>query len=582
MKLSLKIPRPLDLHIFAAAPGLDMKLLSAISLRKQLWVLLSFLALTGILLGLIQWRLSASNDAVGKAFENKYVSTELANELRRSSDDLTRLARTYVVTGDPKWEQQYNEVLAIRSGTQARPLNYDHIYWDFRAADESVPSGVGETVSLTDLMKRSGFTDEEFSKLREAQQNSNDLVKTETIAMNMVKGLYQDDSGNFTKHAQPDLEKARTMMHDADYHRFKAKIMRPIDQFLSLLDARTSQSIEVAQAAARLWKITFVATALILFGTFALLLTLVFKRVLGAMESTVATAKLVAAGDLTSRFDTRGNDEIAQLATTMQLMNSGLSAIVAHVRRSSETIASGVEEIAAGNANLSQRTEEQAASLQQTAASMEEITAAVRNSADNARAASNRAAQASDVANKGGHLVQQVVSTMREITESSSKVAEIINVIEGIAFQTNILALNAAVEAARAGEQGRGFAVVAGEVRALAQRSASAAKEIKVLIGESSNRINVGSELVESTGQTIEQVVVVIKELTSMMSEVASTSEQQRQGVEEVNKAMVQMDEVTQQNAALVEQSATALHSVADQSRDLVGAVARFHLARVQ
>lgn len=557
-----------------------MQFLSGISLRKQLWLLLSILIIAAAFLGLVQWRLNAANNAVSRAFENKYQSTELANELRRSSDDLTRLARTYVVTGDPKWEKQYNEILAIRSGKQARPLNYDHIYWDFRAADESMPTGVGETISLTDMMKRAGFTDQEFEKLKEAQQNSNDLVKTETVAMNMVKGLYQDDAGNFTKHDTPNLEKARAMMHDADYHRFKAKIMRPIDQFLALLDTRTDSAIAAAQSAVQLWTIIFTATAALLFVLFALFLNMVFKRVIHAMEDAVATAKLVASGDLTSQFDTRGHDEIAQLATSLQQMNSGLSEIVVQVRHSSEMIAAATEEISNGNSNLSQRTEAQAASLEETAASMEQITAAVRNGADNAHAANNRAVEASDVASKGGQLVRQMVTTMHEITTSSAKVAEIINVIDGIAFQTNILALNAAVEAARAGEQGRGFAVVASEVRALAQRSASAAKEIKILIEASASRVSVGSNLVESAGQTIDKVVLAIKELATMMSEVASTSEQQRIGIEEVNKAVTKMDEATQQNAALVEQSASALHAVADQSRDLVDAVASFHLSR--
>jgi len=557
-----------------------MNFISAIPLRKQLWFLLSILLAAAVFLGFVQWRLNAANDAVSKAFENKYVSTELANELRRSSDDLTRLARTYVVTGDEKWEEQYNEILAIRSGKQARPLNYEHIYWDFRAAGESVPAGTGETIALLDLMKRAGFTDQEFAKLREAQQNSNDLVKTETIAMNMVKGLYQDSSGNFTKHDAPDLEKARAMMHDADYHRFKAKIMHPIDDFLTLLDTRTSNAITSAQADAWRWTVTFASTALLLFCVFAFLLNHIFKRVIRAIETAASTATLVASGDLTSQFDTRGRDEIAQLATSLQSMNSGLSEIVVQVRLSSEAIAAATDEIATGNSNLSQRTEAQAASLEETAASMQQMTSAVRTGADSARAANNRAVDASEVANKGGQLVQQMVATMHEISTSSAKVAEIISVIDGIAFQTNILALNAAVEAARAGEQGRGFAVVAGEVRALAQRSASAAKEIKTLIEESANRVRVGSDLVESTGQTIDKVVVAIKELATMMSDVASTSEQQRLGIEEVNKAVVQMDEATQQNAALVEQSASALHAVADQSRDLVDAVARFHLSR--
>jgi methyl-accepting chemotaxis protein len=257
-------------------------------------------------------------------------------------------------------------------------------------------------------------------------------------------------------------------------------------------------------------------------------------------------------------------------------MRRQLSGVVARIKTSAESISVAAGEIAQGNVDLSQRTEEQAASLEETAASMEELTSTVRLNTENALQASSLAASASDTAAEGGEVVDRVVSTMRDISDSSSKVAEIISVIEGIAFQTNILALNAAVEAARAGEQGRGFAVVAGEVRTLAQRSATAAREIKELIGSSVEHVNAGSSLVLDAGKTMDELVRSVKRVTDIMGEIASASNEQSTGIEQVNVAVGQMDEVTQQNAALVEQASAAAQAMAEQANSLRRAVAVF------
>ncbi|WP_207004954.1 methyl-accepting chemotaxis protein [Trinickia mobilis] len=558
-----------------------MFFLSNLSLRRQLWILLGLLAAATLVIAFCQWQLNAANASVADAFQSRYTSSLLAGELRRSSDDLTRLARTYVATGDSKWERQYDEVLAIRSGKQARPLNYDRIYWDFRAADEPVTTGTGETVSLIDLMKRAGFTDAEFAKLHEAEQNSNDLARTETVAMNLVKGLYPDDSGNFTKQGAPDMDKARMMMNDAEYHRNKAKIMHPIDELLGMLDARTESVIAAARATVQFWKIASVTVAIVMLVVFATAMTLVFKRVISGLDAAMSTADRVASGDLTSDFSASklmasGKDEIARVLAAVKSMNDGLARIVTQLRSGADAIATGSAQISAGNTDLSQRTEEQAASLGETASSMEELTSTVRQNADNAKKATALAHTASEIAERGGKVVGRVVDTMHDISKSSAKVAEIISVIEGIAFQTNILALNAAVEAARAGEQGRGFAVVAGEVRTLAQRSATAAKEIKELIGESVARVDSGSTLVEEAGHTIGEVVQSVKRVTDIMSEITAASEAQSAGIEQVNTAVTQMDEVTQQNAALVEEASAAAQSLDRQAQALREAVAVF------
>ena len=286
----------------------------------------------------------------------------------------------------------------------------------------------------------------------------------------------------------------------------------------------------------------------------------------------------ISNGNLTERITVGSKDEMGALTQGLIDMQRGLIRTIVTMRGGSESIASATKQIAAGNMDLSQRTEEQASSLEETASSMEELTSIVRQNADNARQASQLAGNASDIAVKGGEVVGRVIETMSGINDSSKKIADIIGVIEGIAFQTNILALNAAVEAARAGEQGRGFAVVAGEVRSLAQRSATAAKEIKELISDSVGRVENGTTLVAEAGDVIDEVVVAVKRVTDIMGEISSASEEQSAGIEQVNQAVTQMDEVTQQNAALVEEAAAAAQSLEEQAGVLREAVASFRL----
>ena len=295
----------------------------------------------------------------------------------------------------------------------------------------------------------------------------------------------------------------------------------------------------------------------------------------------VRTARHVSNGDLTSHIEVIRHDEIGELQQALYDMNEALIAIVGNVRGATDSIATCTKQIAAGNSDLSQRTEEQATSLQETASSMEEMTATVKQNADNAKQANQLAANASDVAIKGGQVVGEVVQTMASISDSSRKIVDIISVIEGIAFQTNILALNAAVEAARAGEQGRGFAVVAGEVRNLAQRSAAAAKEIKTLIGDSVNKVNTGSKLVDQAGATMSEIVTAVKRVTDIMSEISAASDEQSTGIEHVSQEITHMDETTQQNAALVEQAAAAAESMEEQANTLMEAVSMFKLNTV-
>ncbi|HHC0003702.1 TPA: methyl-accepting chemotaxis protein [Salmonella enterica] len=300
------------------------------------------------------------------------------------------------------------------------------------------------------------------------------------------------------------------------------------------------------------------------------------------MNRLIESIRHIASGDLVKRIDVEGSNEMGQLAENLRHMQSELMRTVGDVRNGANAIYSGASEIAMGNNDLSSRTEQQAASLEETAASMEQLTATVKQNAENARQASHLALSASETAQKGGKVVDNVVQTMRDIASSSQKIADIISVIDGIAFQTNILALNAAVEAARAGEQGRGFAVVAGEVRNLAQRSAQAAREIKSLIEDSVSRVDVGSTLVESAGETMDEIVNAVTRVTDIMGEIASASDEQSRGIDQVGLAVAEMDRVTQQNASLVEESAAAAAALEEQASRLTQAVAVFRIHQQQ
>ena len=355
-----------------------------------------------------------------------------------------------------------------------------------------------------------------------------------------------------------------------------------VDDLIKLQGELTKESSAEANAA-----VTAIKTAMWISAGIALLAALALAiwiirsvlRQLGADPAdAVALAQSVAAGDLSVRIDLRKGDTTSLMAQLKEMQTS-LSDVVSSVRGNSESVATASAQIAQGNQDLSQRTEEQASALEETAASMEQLSSTVKQNADNARQANQLALGASTVAIKGGEVVGQVVETMKGINDSSKKIADIIGVIDGIAFQTNILALNAAVEAARAGEQGRGFAVVASEVRSLAGRSAEAAKEIKSLISASVERVHQGTVLVDQAGVTMTEVVSSIKRVTDIMGEISAASTEQSQGVAQVGEAVGQMDEVTQQNAALVEESAAAAESLKNQAQQLVQAVAVFKLS---
>jgi methyl-accepting chemotaxis protein len=356
------------------------------------------------------------------------------------------------------------------------------------------------------------------------------------------------------------------------------KSIQEMNKLVDFQESRSKQIFETSSATnskMNFWLFVILASASLVGIYFAWTIT---KSITQPLHAALEVAEVVASGDLSSQVIVTGKDEISLLLNALKEMNDSLAKTVGQVRAGTETITVASREIASGNADLSSRTESQASSLEETASSMEELTSTVKQNADNARQANQLVISASGVAVKGGVVVGHVVDTMGSIKESSRKIVDIIGVIDGIAFQTNILALNAAVEAARAGEQGRGFAVVATEVRNLAQRSASAAREIKALISDSVDKVDQGSKLVDEAGKTMNEIVTSVQHVADIMSEITAASREQSTGIEQVNLAITQMDEMTQQNAALVEQAAAAAESMEEQAFELGQAVSVFKL----
>lgn len=652
----------------------------------------------------------------------RFQSYLLADELRQSSDDLTRLARTYVITGDAKYEAEYLDILAIRNGEKERPADYHRIYWDFHAAGRPVAPGSGATRALTDLMRDAGFTDDEFALLKQAQANSDGLVALEVQAMNAVKGVIVDAQGNYTVHNAPDMALARDLLHSPTYHGYKADIMMPVNQFLTAMEARFAARIAAlelkqAQATRAAMGAALMSLVMAVLATFVMIQQIlkpllairsVMKRLgdgenvsdipgisrkdefgdmaretakfrdrsfeamrltdevkktaeqarrlsdeqqkaakeamaLAAQEkqrmaeqvaenerASVFQAEVervverARAGDLSvrascdpsyeagQRIGNGLNTMLASIEDTFNMVGNALtqlaagnlsraiaadrsgrpgevlanaerarrnlSDLVARTRSGTDAVFSLVHEISDGAGELAHRTETNAATLEESSAALTELTASVKSAAEGA-------AQADQIVQKTRHRVEEsnavvteAVNAMSQIEASSRKIATIIDVIDDIAFQTNLLALNAGVEAARAGEAGRGFAVVASEVRALAQRSSEAAREINGLISQSGLQVTRGAELVGEAGETLRAIVEAVSDISQHVSMIAASAREQSTGISEISIAVTQLDQATQRNAAMVSETSASTAALSQQVIDLRDTVGRFRL----
>lgn len=666
------------------------------TISKVIFILCLLNLVSGVILVASFVSYQRAQGMLATAYQDQIKSYLLADELRQSSDDLTRLGRTYVVTGDARYEKQYFDILDIRNGKKPLPEEYHRIYWDFYTVDMQKPRPDMAPRSLEDRMKAAGFTEEEFGFLTEAQKNSDGLVNLEVRAMNAVKGKFLDENGEYSVTSAPDFELARTLVHSEEYHRFKADIMGPLDQFYIALETRTSTAIGDAEARSTfanevalagiafmllmsgltLWTIrgrvvkalARLKQAMITLSENDLDVTIpdtdrvdeigdmarsvrVFKnnalekvRLQSEAKTTADNANLAEAarqkneaaiqnqvsalvqaangGDFSKRLDVHGdqgfmsdlstgmNDLVgavdyglkevrlvtsamadgdlsrrmsgnysgafAELASDTNRMADKLSDLIGQIRGSSGSVQAATEEILQGTNDLAQRTEHQAGTVEKTVIAMDEVATTVRTNAASAARANELTSQTRIIADQGAEVMSETVQAMQGIQEASSKISEIVTMIDEIAFQTNLLALNAAVEAARAGESGKGFAVVATEVRTLAQRSSEASREIKLLIQSSGTQIGKGVDLVNRTGESLTQIVGQIQQIATLGEEIATASADQSIRLQEVSSAISDQGQSAQQNAAMVEETTAAVNSLETQARDLTGLVSLF------
>jgi methyl-accepting chemotaxis protein len=629
-------------------------------LARNFTVLVGFNCLCVALLGaafMYQSRVSSDLDA---AYETRYASYLLADEMRQSSDDLTRLVRTYAATGDSKYEEWYFDVLKMRNGEIARPQQPHRIYWDLILEKGQTPRPAGEVKPLLESMVAAGFAESEMDLLAQAKKRSDGLVNLEVRAMDAVKGITRDSSGNEVARGTPDLALAQQLLYSPEYHQEKASVMQPVDRFFDEIERRTATRIEENRTASDLADLMLIAVGALMIASVAAMAVILQRRVMTPLSRLEQCMTDLAAGELQTEVPMSDrSDEVGAMAKSLLFFKNAVSGMQSaeEAERQRQTIereraenderkardaaddhvvitglADGLANLAQGNLafrieteftpkarqlrddfnsaigqlqetiaavsgavggmradtdeisqaadDLSRRTEHQAASVEETAAALDEVTETVRKTAQSARRAADLTTKACASAEVSGKVVREAVASMTAIEESSAQIGQIIGVIDEIAFQTNLLALNAGVEAARAGEAGRGFAVVASEVRALAQRSAEAAKEIKELISVSGQQVEKGVDFVGQTGLSLEQMLAQVADIAGIVTEIAAAAEGQAAGLGQVNVAINQMDQVTQQNATMVEESTAACHSLAREAEQLSRLVSRFTLDR--
>ena len=497
-------------------------------------VIIAFL----IMLAAISYiRIHGLNDEISLIVKDRYPKTTIANNIKAQINEVSRnMLNVLIMTDDGQIKKEIANIEVVNASNTEAIANLNKIITDAKG-------------------------------------------KELLAAINGIRDKFLPAQNSFVKLVNEDKKDEALLKFLFSLRPQQSKYFVALDDFIKYQNSQMEQAGEQSASVAKQTEFLILILAIVASGISLLVAFFATRSITAPLKEAVGIAQRVADGDLTSDIEVKTHDETGQMMAALKNMNESLMKIVGDVRSGTETIASASTEIASGNLDLSHRTEQQAASLEETSAAMQDLTNTVKKNADNAHQANKLAASASEVAAKGGSVVSQVVETMGSINASSKKIVDIISVIDGIAFQTNILALNAAVEAARAGEQGRGFAVVASEVRNLAQRSAAAAKEIKTLIGDSVEKVAIGSKLVGQAGTTMDEVVASVKRVTDIMFEITVASEEQSTGIEQVNRSIAQMDEVTQQNAALVEEAAAAAEAMQNQAGNLAQVVSVFKLS---
>ena len=558
------------------------------TIKNLFLALLAALTLLLCLVLLSVISLKSASDEVARSADLRYRSYLLADELRQSSDDLTRLARTYAVTGDAKYEKQYFDILDIRNGKKPRPEHYERIYWDFVAAGIDKPQPDGATASLQALMKEAGFSEQEFAKLEEAQNNSDALVKNETIAMNAVKGLFDDGTGQFTKKGDPDLELARKLTHDENYHKYKAQIMKPVDEFLELLDKRTSAAVEQAKQAKT--RMQYWVTGLVLFSIAFLVVALltVYRRIIAALGGEPAVAsevvKQVAAGDLSVEIPVANTDSTSLLAA-MKVMQSNLQKLIGEIQTNADMVTSAAKKMTIAAENVAGSSQQQSASSLEIAAAMEQSTVSINLMSDSANRAQTISGDSELLMNETSGVVSEAVNriakiatvveqasqTVRTLGQESENISKIVLVIKEVADQTNLLALNAAIEAARAGEQGRGFAVVADEVRKLAERTTQSTQEITTMISSMQSSARDAVTCIEDAVANVNEGVILTKRVGESVSRLGASSHEVKEVIIDVSSALREQNAASNEIARNVEQIA----QTGERNSGAVGAVAK-------
>lgn len=572
---------------------------------KKLFIILFLgVIITSAVMAIIIYVMLLNHRVLTESQKKRLQSYQRADELRQSSDDLTRLARTYVVTGDPKYEKMYWDVLAIRNGELPRPLLYEKIYWDYITYDSKKPRPDGEPIPLQTIFKQLGFSENELAKLKESQANSDGLVWIETIAMNAMKGLFDDGNGNFIIKGEPDYEMARRLMHSKDYHKEKVSIMKPIDDFFTLLDNRTKSTVEKYNSRSNTYFVLIIilSSILIAFAVigYSAINRNVLRRLGGEPSEIERILQKVAVGDLDIKVKDvpeSATGVLASIKTMVERLRSQISEITEGIN----VLTSSTSKIMASITQLASSSAETATSVSETTTTVEEVKQIAEVSKHKAKEVSESAIKTAEISKEGTKAINNTIEGMNRVkqqmdsianmvvslSEQSLAVGEITSTVNDLAGQSNVLAVNAAIESAKAGEHGKGFTVVAQEIKNLSERSTEATAEIGSILKdilksvsaavmateEGGKTVEEGLKLTVISGETIKTLSDSVDEAANVMIQIAASSQQQFEGIAQIVFAMENINESSVQAAASTQQtsdSVNELQKLGDKLKELM------------